>query len=835
MQPPHSTPMITSDRGVLITGGQFNQYNYHGQASLGNKELIDLLREAVAPSAFHDSGAVFDKPKCHPRTRVKIREIIMRWIELGKDKDDQAGKQFMWLNGAAGCGKSAIAQSIIETCIERCLPLASFFFSKSDSTRNHAGSLIATLAYQLYCAFPETTVQAEILSAIKKDTLIFKKTIQQQFTSLIIRPLMTHFSKGPSAQLHQVPFLIVIDGLDECIDRNAQKAILTDLAESLRNSNLRIPIFVASRPEHEIKLSFGSKYLGDMHTTLSLDIEDEDNVDADIRLYLFDRFAKIKDDYDNLTAGRKLAQDWPGDDVIKMLVRKSSRQFIYAATVIRYVESTRHRPDHRLDIILNLRPVNGDQPFAQLDSLYAMILESVLDIEKVLHVLSLCLMNGPRIQCHVIERLLLYDEGEVELLFCDMGALVQISGPTVLFHPRHQEYVPEHSSPFLHILHASLRDYLLDATRSKQFHIDMYYEYVRHLTHALQYLASCCSSSFNPNSNVGVPVYILRSIQSRIGRCNGRSTISLELRQSVLSFPIKEFLEPHTGTCTYSQLLEYFVDPFMEILKIMVLDDPTSFHIQDCQLGILRTVLMQQLQRYFKDDRLALVLVLFYHVGSHRFVPILEPSRLSLYSYSTLFNPEPGFDERDMLSLSRIWDHSTRSFSFRDNVYHRFMRQLLRDPCPTSKYALGPVMHERAALACFRELARTVPLLPPPSGTGKNIVIGHVKDDAEEDAYPKLIFDPANGGQWQFKYSGQFKVQDEELYFVLLGYLIFLLPRCGRSAALVAACEEHNQMSYIEQPDGPFPIRRKLLHQEVNTYLARVLSTLCILEYEPKI
>ncbi|KAF9565035.1 hypothetical protein CPC08DRAFT_759759, partial [Agrocybe pediades] len=372
MQPPHSTPMITSDRGVVITGGQFNQYNYHGQASLGNKELMDILMGAVATNVLHDSGTCFDKPKCHPRTRVKIREIILRWV-LGEDNDGRAGKQFMWLNGAAGCGKSAIAQSTIESCIEQGLPLASFFFSKSDSTRNHAEPLIATLAYQLYCAFPGTKVQTGILSAIHKDPLLFKKTLQEQFTSLIIEPLKIHFSDHQSMQ-HLPPFLIVIDGLDECTDRTAQKAILTGLAESMRMSKFCIPIFVASRPEHDIKLSFSSKYLKDIHTRLSLDLEDGNDADSDIRLYLFDRFAEIKDDFNNRTTGRKLDQDWPGAEVIETLVRKSSRQFIYAATTIRYVESARPRPDHRLDVVLNLRPVNGDHPFAELDSLYAMIL-----------------------------------------------------------------------------------------------------------------------------------------------------------------------------------------------------------------------------------------------------------------------------------------------------------------------------------------------------------------------------------------------------------------------------------------------------------------------------
>ncbi|KAF9565051.1 hypothetical protein CPC08DRAFT_211949 [Agrocybe pediades] len=482
--------MISSSQGVLVNGGQFTQNNYHGQTLPANKAPIDRLTEVVAPRAFHDSGASFDKPKCHPRTRVKILENIMRWI-LGECLGLRARKQFMWLNGAAGCGKSAIAQSTIESCIKQGLRLASFFFNRSDPTRNHSGPLAATLAYQLYCAFPKTSVQTEILSAIQEDPLIFQKTLQQQFTSLIVRPLTTHFSKDQSSQ-YRVPFLIVIDGLDECTDRTSQKEILTGLADCLHNSNLFIPIFVASRPEHDIKLSFTSKYLKDMHISLSLDLEDGRNADSDIRLYLFDRFAEIKDDFDNRTTGRKLPQDWPGDWVINELVLKSSRQFIYAATVIRYVESTRHRPDYRLDIILNPRPVNGDHPFAQLDLLYAMILESALNVEKVLRVLSLCLWNyKPPICCSVIEKMLSYDEGEVEMLFCDMGALVLLAPDSNSFQAGRAPLC------YPYILHASFREYLLDAKRSKQFYIDKNHERAKHVTHSLQYLASCFPSIRN--------------------------------------------------------------------------------------------------------------------------------------------------------------------------------------------------------------------------------------------------------------------------------------------------------------------------------------------------
>ncbi|KAF4617435.1 hypothetical protein D9613_006356 [Agrocybe pediades] len=817
---PRST-MISSNQGVLVNGGQFTQHNYHGQASTGNEAPFDILKGAVASNALHDSGASIDRPKCHPRTREKVLEIIMRWILGVEDENIQASKQFMWLNGAAGCGKSAIAQSTIESCIEQGLLLASFFFSRSDPTRNHAGSLVATLAYQLYCAFPQTSVQTDILSAIQKDPLIFKKTLQQQFTSLIVQPLMTHFSKDQSTQ-HRVPFLIVIDGLDECTDRTAQKAILTGLAESVRNSNLCIPIFVASRPEHDIKLSFSSRYLEDMHTGLSLDLEDGRDTDSDIRLYLFDRFAQIKDDFNKRTTGRKLDQDWPEDKVIETLVRKSSRQFIYAATVIRYVESTRYRPDHRLDIVLNIRPVNGDHPFAELDALYATILESALEIEKVLRVLSLHFMpGGSRICCSIIEKLLSYDEGEVEAIFSDMGALVQISKDRDAFPLRDVLYDPEDSPSFLLVLHASLRDFLWDDARSKQFHINIHSEFIKHITHVLRYLSSYCSTSFDPNSIAGTPMYILPlHVEYRLVLGSSRTTIPLdsELQQSVLSFPLKEFLEPHTSARTYPQLLENFVSPFLHLLEAMVLNDPTSSYIQDQQLGILQSALELQIQQYFKNDRLALILVLFYHVpGSHRFVPILKPIYDS-YMHSTPFHGMSAyFNEGDVLSLGHIWNNT--SFEFTDNTFHRYVRKLLHDPGQITKYTIGPVMHERAALACFKELAMVAPVLP--SSSGHNITIATGAGGAEDDANPKLIFYFEHHVPWQFKCSSDAELEDEELYFLLLGYLIFLLPRCGKSDALVAACEEHDRMLYMDQPDGPFPVRRRLLRVEINNYIAQ--------------
>jgi len=67
---------------------------------------------------------------------------------------------------------------------------------------------------------------------------------------------------------------------------------------------------------------------------------------------------------------------WPSQGELNQLKYKSSEQFIYVATVVRYV---RHRPQQRLDAILGLRPPFKDLLFSELDALYLHFLGSKND------------------------------------------------------------------------------------------------------------------------------------------------------------------------------------------------------------------------------------------------------------------------------------------------------------------------------------------------------------------------------------------------------------------------------------------------------------------------
>ncbi|KAF9564030.1 hypothetical protein CPC08DRAFT_290610 [Agrocybe pediades] len=813
--------MISSNQ-VLINGGQFSQHNYHGQ-----KAPIDILKDAVAANASHDSAARFDPPKCHPQTRIRILYKIMGWI-LGKGSEDTRVKPFMWLNGAAGAGKSAIAQSTVERCMERGLLLASFFFSKSDPTRNHAEPLVATLAYQLYCAFPGTEVQTEILSAIKKDPLIFKKTLNRQFTSLVVQPLKMYLSK------HQLPtpqtsFLILIDGLDECMDRASQKAVLSGLADSVCDSNPYIRIFIASRPEYDITLSFDSKHLKDDHARLSLDLGRASDVEADIKLYLSDQFEQIKDNCNNSTMfWPKLDQPWPGEALIKELVRKSSRQFIYAATVIRYMASARpQRPDRSLEIVLNLRPHDGVHPFAELDALYEKILESSKNVEKVLEVLSLEFLEVLTLNItnhkipgsvNEIEKVLSYDEGEVRTLFFDLGALVQLSEPP---------------GSTLKILHASLQDYLLDKERSKQFHIDLGGKYIgRHMANVLKYLASCGLEydPYNWRSSLATRAasfFIDHSLELR------SCTIPPELQQTAFSFPLAQFLSPHFLSVHVPYHAVDFVVAFLHVLRIMALKDPTCSYIEEHQHRNLDTVIIHPLQRYFDDGEMVLNLTMFYHKGSDRFVPVFDMSSafVGTSSYDKQQDSSILYDIHDHLRLSppvkaqsnepHILEVDGRS------TYFDYIRRLLR-----SVSALSPTIYAKAAKVCLDAL----PSLPVPPFFWKHKVNA---DDTEDDPCPYLVFDDdvySANPQWMFRIpwsdlADKITVDEKQyeslaaVYFTVLGYLIFLLPRCGRWDDLIAACKRQQRL-YIRQPNSPFPIRWRRLHMEIDIYLARVLLTL---------
>ncbi|KAF9473520.1 hypothetical protein BDN70DRAFT_964867, partial [Pholiota conissans] len=273
--------------------------------------------------ALYNSSARYDPPKCHPNTRVAVLEYLMGWI-FGRNDPEAL---ILWLYGPAGAGKSAILQTIAEWCAKNNKLLGSFFFGRSDPTRNHIKPLIPTIACQIAITIPELKLYIE--GAIEYDPFLLDKSPATQFQLLISMPLQAIVSSGnlkPGS-----PRLIIIDGLDECEDPKMQSVIIRVIAEAFHSQNLPLIFLIASRPEQNIKHTFSSAPLSGLWRSVVLD--DTYKPNDDIRLFLTDSFHEIKTTHPYC---HLIPEAWPSKSDVDTLIWKSSGQFIYASQVVKY-------------------------------------------------------------------------------------------------------------------------------------------------------------------------------------------------------------------------------------------------------------------------------------------------------------------------------------------------------------------------------------------------------------------------------------------------------------------------------------------------------------------
>ncbi len=418
---------------------------------------MDQLREHCALAALVDSNERFDPPRCAESTRQAILQEIEDWAN-----SDNCSASMFWLYGGAGAGKSALAQTLAEKFKKLRRLAASFFFSKTAvPTRGNGDQLVPTLVLQLLETFPD--LRPLIEDQIRKYPTLFHKSRESQWETLFVEPNLT-LASSKFEQGH--PLLIVIDGLDECQDADVQCDLLQIIASSIPRLPFPFCFLIASRPESHIVRTFDHHRALQAINVQRYDLSRDPNVDIDIRGFLEQEFADICRVH---VLGTHLGPDWPGSEAIDTLVDRSSGHFIYASTVIRYIEHPRRRPDDRLQVILGLSPASvQDRPYAQLDALYTRIFQEVEDIQVeairlVLGILYLIterkgLFEDESVDTSIvsiIDNLLGWKPGDLDLLFDSLRSLVILDGGD------------------FHVLHNSLFDYLLDPSRSRGFHLDL--------------------------------------------------------------------------------------------------------------------------------------------------------------------------------------------------------------------------------------------------------------------------------------------------------------------------------------------------------------------------
>ncbi|ESK80608.1 nwd2 [Moniliophthora roreri MCA 2997] len=342
----------------------------------------------------------------------------------------------VWLYGPAGAGKSAIAQTIAEKAQEENMLAASFFFSRGDPKRNSPKYLFLSLAYQLAYAIPE--LRDSRSSVHKADPRACRS---------LSRP-------------RRRPGSLIVDGLDECAGTLAQQRILYIMASALLE-DMPFRILICSRPEPSIRDAFNTDSFGPYLLRIALD--HIFGPGHDIEIFLENEFERIcNNPHSNYV---RFPCSWPAPGVISELVRKASGQFIYATTVIKFVDEEYFDPCQQLDLILHPNTHSYPElssPFHDLDALYHQILSSnprrskVRDVIRAL--LSIILVGGQNMFSQMpqhIEALLLLPEGKALSALRGMHSIFKIRDP----------------EDEVRTLHASFIDFLWDESRSGYFFV----------------------------------------------------------------------------------------------------------------------------------------------------------------------------------------------------------------------------------------------------------------------------------------------------------------------------------------------------------------------------
>jgi len=323
---------------------------------------METLQKAVAASAMHDGQREADHTvECHPSTRRRHLERMKIWADR-----PHAKKRVQWMRGPAGAGKTAIVRStcaILQEILK--IPFASFFFWKTDSSRNNLKCFAATIAYQLVQKIPD--LRPRIEEMLQNDPLLLGRSFKTQMEALVIDPFLSSFASGKITERHIV---IVVDGLDECADDGRELLRFVPYFLS-KLDKLPISFFMASRPEVSIANVFRDSDLESITIFSTLEASNED-----IEEFLAIEFKRI---YSGSSYLQRKYKTWPAMEYFKILVRKSSGYFICPKTAIRYIDNHERglRPDDRLEIVLSaITDVDSDTPWHEpLDQLYRGILK----------------------------------------------------------------------------------------------------------------------------------------------------------------------------------------------------------------------------------------------------------------------------------------------------------------------------------------------------------------------------------------------------------------------------------------------------------------------------
>ncbi|CAE6474338.1 unnamed protein product [Rhizoctonia solani] len=372
------------------------------------------------------NSTTFKREGCAAHTSEDILASMHYWAH------STGAAPVFWLTGLAGTGKTTIAYSLCTQLAETWTLAASFFCSVALPECRDASLIIPSIAYQLaQFSRPFQIALTRILENFPNSSQCQPLV---QFETFISKPLFEVQSTLPKN------LVVVIDALDECEDQRAISQFVDVLLD--RGREQPIKFLVTSRPKPGIRdriMKHEGRILQELdHVTVQMDIE----------RYLRTSLAHM---------------DLSTVD-IDTLVEHCGALFIYAATVVRYIDngSFRHDAHIRLQRVLNLSSSDDQEGYRKLDELYRTILHTAFENansgvkEDIKLVLGAVVCAQEPLTLASLSEFFGLDANRLRGALGMTFPVLHISRPdqTVI------------------VLHASFPDFILDFTRSGVFHCD---------------------------------------------------------------------------------------------------------------------------------------------------------------------------------------------------------------------------------------------------------------------------------------------------------------------------------------------------------------------------
>lgn len=194
--------------------------------------------------------------------------IMQEWL----GKDETAG---VWYSAPPGAGKTILAATVARKLQDRNLKIAAFFYSFNNVVRKRPTTALRCLALQLL------THSRQIPDKVQR---LYEEDVANHFFELHDQKTAVDIVRALLMQQPRVH--IIVDGLDECEDRNILNKCIRPLLEIKRPGIVKW--FFTSRPENSIRSLMQKHSIGELRAP-------QTDLEQDIKLYVTDYFCDTLD------------------------------------------------------------------------------------------------------------------------------------------------------------------------------------------------------------------------------------------------------------------------------------------------------------------------------------------------------------------------------------------------------------------------------------------------------------------------------------------------------------------------------------------------------------